>query len=515
MSKKKKSRILYKIGLTFRRIVTLGNTDSSEHLDRSLLLEETGTPILMRRILYTFMFFMVLFFIWASSMKISEVAVCEGEVIPKGSLKEIQHLEGGIVKDIHVKEGVSIKAGTLLVELDDRDVVSQLSEEKVGIDSIVARLGRLDSFLDEKGNLKIELGENGEGKDNLNSEQTSILKQSIATLAATREVVESQIDQLDVEIEELKIEELTLKSQVEITHSELDIHIANGNLNIAKLHEEKEALQEELDIRETLVDKGYNSSVKFLNTQRTFFQLEKEIIEKKSQFEEKRHLLKMTLSDLNSTFQKTPLMIKKKRVKIEELRKALKKEEAKIKETIYLEKDTLGEEKKTLEESSSRLKGIIARKKIYAPVDGVILKLELQQGSVLAPGSMILSMVPDGVKLIAEINISNHDIGHIGLEDVVKLKFKTYDFSRYGGLEGNLLEISPFTLKKKGDPTQQEGYYRGIVEVPKNYLGAVEGVNSIFPGMTLQAEIVTGEKTVMEYLLKPIYASAQSAMHER
>ena len=73
------------------------------------------------------------------------------------------------------------------------------------------------------------------------------------------------------------------------------------------------------------------------------------------------------------------------------------------KETIYIEKDALGEEKKTLEESSSRLRGIIARKKIYAPLDGVILKLELQQGSVLAPGSKILSIVPDGVKLIAEI----------------------------------------------------------------------------------------------------------------
>jgi HlyD family secretion protein/adhesin transport system membrane fusion protein len=161
------------------------------------------------------------------------------------------------------------------------------------------------------------------------------------------------------------------------------------------------------------------------------------------------------------------------------------------------------------------LKGVIARKKLFAPIDGRILKIQPQKGSVLSPGSLVLSMVPDGVNLIAEVKISNHDIGHINVGDPVKLKFNTYDYARYGALEGSLKEISPFTLKKDNEISDEEGYYRGIIELTQNYLGKEKGIHTIFPGMTLQAEIVTGEKTVMEYILKPIYTSAENALHER
>lgn len=501
--------------LSFHRVFSLGASESKHHLDRSLLLEETGTPVLMRRILYSFMLFTLIFLIWAACMKVNEVAVCNGEVIPRGSLQELQHLEGGIVRNIHVEEGQFVKAGMILVELDDSDASSQLSETMVRIDALDARLKRLDSFLDEHGHLKMNVKILSKASNKLSSEQTSILKQSIATLAAMRDVAQSQIEQLKVEIAELNIQKKTLGKQVNITRSELTTHLSSGNLAIAKLHEEKVALEEEMEIRETLVDKGYNSNVKFLNIQRSFFQLEKEIIEKKTQYEEKRHALEMSLSDLDSQNQKTPLMIRKKQAKIVELENALLKEEAKIKEEIFLEKDSILEEKKALQESSSRLKGVIARKKLFAPIDGRILRIKPQKGSVLAPGSLVLSMVPDGVNLIAEVKISNHDIGHIQIGDPVKLKFNTYDYSRYGALEGSLKEISPFTLKKENEISDEEGYYRGIVELTQNYLGKEKGIHTIFPGMTLQAEIVTGEKTVMEYILKPIYTSAENALHER
>lgn len=508
-------KLLARLKLSLYGIFSLGGSDSKHHLDRSLLLEETGTPVLMRRILYSFMFFTLVFIIWAASMKVNEVAVCHGEVIPRGSLQEMQHLEGGIVQKIHVDEGQFVKAGTLLVELDDSDSSSQLSETMVRMDSLDARLKRLNSFLDQHGNLKTNVKTVSKAGEDLNSEQTSILKQSIATLAAMRDVAQSQIDQLKVEMEELKIQQKTLGNQVKITGSELRTHLSSGNQAIFKLNDEKVALEEEMEIRETLVDKGYNSNVKFLNIQRSFFQLEKEIIEKKTQYEEKRHALEMSLSDLDAQYKKTPLLIKKKQAKIQELEKALLKEEAKIKEEIFLEKDTILEEKKTLLEASSRLKGVIARKKLYATIDGRILRIKPQKGSVLAPGSLVLSMVPDGVNLIAEVKISNHDIGHINVGDPVKLKFNTYDFARYGSMKGSLKEISPFTMKKENEISDEEGYYRGVIELTQNYLGKEKGIHSIFPGMTLQAEIVTGQKTVMEYILKPIYTSAQSALHER
>jgi len=507
--------IVIQLKRSFDKFFSLGTSETSQHLDRSLLLEETGTPILMRRILYSFLLFTFIFLVWTALMQVNEVAICEGVVVPKGSLQEIQHLDGGVVSIIHIEEGDSVKAGTLLLELDDTDAFSQLSEENVRIEALQHRLDRLNLLLNPDGDLKIDLNSPIFQDRHLNTEQTSILKQSIATLAATREVVQSQISQLQVETEELAIQEKTLENQIAITRSQLDAHLKNGKKNIDKLNEEKESLQKEIDIRETLVDKGYNSNVKFLTIQREYLQLEKDILEKNNQYEEKLHSLKINLSELESQYSKTPLFIKKKLAKIDELGKSLNKDEAKIKESIYLEKDTLNEEMNSLKESSSRLMEIIKRKKIYAPVDGKVLKINPQRGSVLSPASLVLSLVPAGVKLIAELKILNHDIGHINLGDPVKLKFDSYDFSRYGILKGSLLEISPFTLKKDQDPSQQKGYYRGIVEMLQNHLGDHEHKNLIVPGMTLQAEIVTGKKTVMEYLLKPIYTSAQQALRER
>lgn len=149
---------------------------------------------------------------------------------------------------------------------------------------------------------------------------------------------------------------------------------------------------------------------------------------------------------------------------------------------------------------------------IRAPTNGIVHGLQgYASGSVIAPGATVLEIVPQGESLKAEIKISSRDIGHVQIGQSIVLKFTTYDFARYGGLSGKLEEVSATTFF---DPTGKP-YYRGSVTIHQNYLGANPQRNPILPGMTVQADIKTGEKTVMEYLLKPVFTSVQEALRER
>ena len=172
----------------------------------------------------------------------------------------------------------------------------------------------------------------------------------------------------------------------------------------------------------------------------------------------------------------------------------------------------VNEELVQIREVIKRQEEKIEKTSIRAPSSGFVHRLKAHSiGEVIAPGTTILEVVPQDHDMLAEIEISSRDIGHVKLGQPVKLKFTTYDFSRYGGIEGTLKEISATTyLSPAGNP-----YYKGIVLFTKSFVGSNPQTNPILPGMTVQAEIRTGDKTITEYLLKPIFASAKQALRER
>ena len=132
-------------------------------------------------------------------------------------------------------------------------------------------------------------------------------------------------------------------------------------------------------------------------------------------------------------------------------------------------------------------------------------------GEVIPPGKTIFEIVPRGKELIAEVKIAPKDIGHVTIHKKAVMKFTAYDVSSYGSLEGSIVRMSPTTLlDSDGVP-----YYMGHVKLDKDYLGNNEKMNLILPGMTLEADIRTGSKTVLQYLLKPIFKSGRQALRER
>ena len=161
-----------------------------------------------------------------------------------------------------------------------------------------------------------------------------------------------------------------------------------------------------------------------------------------------------------------------------------------------------------LREIVRSLKEQLKNLNIKSPVSGYIHALSIGSTSIVKPGATILELIPVDVPVVAEIDISPRDVGHVHSGQKVKLKIDSFDYNRYGAIEGILKEVSPSTfLKPNGIP-----YYRGLVSIAD-----IENISfgPLIPGMTVLADIHTGKKSVLEYLLKPIFASAQEAFRER
>jgi membrane fusion protein, adhesin transport system len=185
----------------------------------------------------------------------------------------------------------------------------------------------------------------------------------------------------------------------------------------------------------------------------------------------------------------------------------------KAKEESLRELGVITAELSQVREGMSRLDDRVKRLEIFSPVWGIIKDLKVSTvGGVIGPGSVLTEIIPLDATRRVETMISTKDIGHVKVGQGVTVKVSTFDFARYGGIDGLIESISPTTFD---DPTGGEPFYKGIVRLQKSYIGNNEKSNQILPGMVVQADIHTGAKTLMEYLLKPIYASVNKAFQER
>jgi HlyD family type I secretion membrane fusion protein len=165
-----------------------------------------------------------------------------------------------------------------------------------------------------------------------------------------------------------------------------------------------------------------------------------------------------------------------------------------------------------LGQNLARLEQDLSRQRLRAPASGLVHALAVNSpGEVVEEGETVLRIVPEQRNLLAETRISPRDVGHITTGQAVKVKVSTFDYARFGTVPGTVESISPSSL------TDPEGnvYFQVDVLLERDHVGENPEDNRLQPGMSVQADIVTGDKTLMEYLLKPIYASARGAFNER
>ncbi|MEM8662683.1 MAG: HlyD family efflux transporter periplasmic adaptor subunit, partial [Pseudomonadota bacterium] len=162
------------------------------------------------------------------------------------------------------------------------------------------------------------------------------------------------------------------------------------------------------------------------------------------------------------------------------------------------------------EAALERIDERIARLVLRAPTRGLVKGLSVNTiGAVIQPGQALMDLVPLGPALEAVVQIDPRDIGHIRVGQPVNIKVTSFDFARYGAVPGHITQISATTFKTDEGRT----YFKARVDLSKNYVARTE--HHIIPGMTVLADIVTGEKTILQYLIKPIHLSIQSALTER
>ncbi|MBF0228829.1 MAG: HlyD family type I secretion periplasmic adaptor subunit [Desulfamplus sp.] len=432
--------------------------DTSHNLAKSILLEETGSPTIVRLTIVFIAFIFGIFIFWAINAEIDEVAIAVGETLPLGQVQKVQSIAGGVVTEILVENGQFVEKGQPLFNLDPILTQSELSQTLDRENVLLIQKERLTALIDKR---EPDFSSFAPMPHILQVEN-NILTSTKINYNTTHELFQNRISQQQAALTELNEQKKALLEQEKI-------------------------LKEELSMREKLFEKQLNSKIILLSLKRQISQLQ---------------------GELASLPPKREQILKK----IEELKNQAAEFDQKNHETYLQELNVVEKALTEIREEITRKRETAGYMEIHAPKSGIVHALQINTiGAVVAAGGLLLEIVPKDQVLRAEIQISTKDVGHVHPGIPVTLKFNTYNYSIYGTLEGELLEVSATTvLDRIGNP-----YYKGIVNLPHNYLGNDPKLFPILPGMTLQADIKTGRKTVMQYLLKPVFRSASEAFREK
>lgn len=432
---------------------------SARKLTLPLALEEGKAPRISAYILYLASGFVAAFIVWASITKIKELAIAVGEVKPAGSVQLIQHLEGGLVAELLVSEGEIVEQGVPLVRLQPAAATSDLGQIEARAANLFLQKERLSAQLEDR---PPDWGDAAESYPDLVREQ-------VASLDAQRRQIENERASLTTQVEQRESEVHTLKGQTESTARQVDIQ------------------DEQLRIRESLLADGLVAKPVYLEAKRLHEQTLGELGNFLGQFNTAQEALN-------------------------DARIQLLKLDTEYKQRLTEERSRVSAELAELKRSVEKHKDRVSRLLVRAPIKGIIQELVPKAiGEVIQPGGMVAQVVPLNNELVAEVRIEPKDIGHIRIGDSADIKITTFDAARFGTIDGKVRKISASTFQTE----QGEPYYRAIIELGKDHVGLNKEAYQILPGMVVQADIITGEKSLTRYLLKPVYRSLNVAFSER
>lgn len=429
-----------------------------KHIGRSGFLSEPYIPRLMRYSIIVISVAVCFFVAWAALTTVTEVTRAEGEVVPTGYVQVVQHLEGGIVQEILVKEGQLVERGDVLMRLNGAGAAEDLAKNLAQLHALKTEQERLTAFLEGR-----SPDFSGTGVNEMDAEaQKRFFATMLDARAKEAEVIQSQIAQKQEAVRSLLTRKKTLQE----------------NLALA---------EESLAAMKKLLDQGLANRFRYLSQQ------------------EETNKVRGQLTEVDAE-------IAAARKGIVEYQQRLASLSANYHDQASKQLHEVHAEIAQLDEVVSKMRNRVERLEVRAPTRGLVKGLEVNTiGAVLGAGEKILEIVPMEAQMIVEAKISTTDVGHLRVGQPVQIKVHSYDFVRYGMVQGTLESISPTTFIDKFNKT----FYRGRVLLQQPYVGKDPENNFILPGMTVEADIITGKKTVLQYLLKPIYVAQSLAMRER
>ncbi|ODP99361.1 MULTISPECIES: HlyD family type I secretion periplasmic adaptor subunit [Salinivibrio] len=457
---------------------TLPRDEHLDYIDDKTAALLLNTPKSARVLLWTIVLFLVVATAWASQAQLDKVTVGQGKVIPSSQLQVVQNLEGGLVKALLVKEGDKVKKGQRLILIDDtlfRANFREREQELLGLRADKLRLQALltairvdetapfeqwrESILLERQPLSFP--------DVFTTKRPDLIKQ---TQARYQEQLSNIQNQLYVTAQKIRQKEQELV--------ELESRIAN-------LEQSQAFAQEELDITRPLADEGVVPKIDLLKLQRQLNDTQRELSSAQLS-------LPSVVSALReAVFQRIDVALTFRTDQQEQLNQ--------------VEKQIA-----TMSEGRVGLQDKVSRTVVTSPVNGTVKKLHVNTvGGVIQPGMDIIEIVPSEDNLLVEAKIAPQDIAFLrpGLNAVVK--FSAYDFTVYGGLDGRLETISADTIEDE----EGNSFYLAKIRAEKDSLGKETSL-PIIPGMTASVDIITGKRTVLDYLLNPITRAQKTALRE-
>lgn len=415
--------------------------------------------------------FVILFLVWASLAPLDEVTRGTGKVIPSSHVQLIQNLEGGILTELKVAEGDFVEKGQELARLDDIRFSSSYKESRIKYLELLAKTARLAAEVEAKPfSVPKEVG----------VEQPALAQNESALYLSRQNELRSSISVLE--------EQVRQKSH-ELSEFEAKRAAANRSLGM---------INKEIDMSTPLLEQGAISEVEVLRLRR------------------QANVLSGEAQGYALSIPRVQSELQEGRHKIEELKQKFKSDAA----------GQLNEAKAEMARtsaSSEALEDRVARTRVLSPVKGTVKQIKVTTiGGVVQPGMELMEIVPVEDQLLIEAEIRPKDVAFLRPGLAATVKFTAYDFSIYGGLPARLEHISADTISKTVDPDAkksggngEESFYLIRLRTDKNHLGPDDKPLAIIPGMTAEADIITGKKTVMDYLLKPVRKARERALRER
>lgn len=437
-----------------------------------------NTPTNAKILLWIIVLFFCIAIAWASWAEIDKVTVGQGKVIPSSQLQVVQNLEGGLVKEMLVKEGDQVIKGQQLLLIDDTRFRSDFRERKKQLVNLTASgmqlSASMDSILIQDINNKKRWKESVilstdklKFEEDFIKENPVVVRRQMAEYKADMNNLKNRINVFDQQVKQKQQDLIEIKSRVRSLES---------SYRLAK---------KEFDITKPLADEGVVPRIELLKLQRQVNDTKRELTS-----------TELKIPVLTSTIQEAILN------RIDAALKFRSEQQEKL--------NSIQDKLSALTESQVGLKDKVNRTIVLSPVTGTIKKIYINTvGGVIQPGMDLIEIVPTEDTLLIEAKIAPQDIAFLrpGLPAIIK--FSAYDFTRYGGLQGTLEHISADTIQ------DEEGNSFYLVRVRTSQDDLMEKTQFyIIPGMTTSVDIITGKRSILDYLLKPIMQVKGSALKE-
>lgn len=402
----------------------------------------------------------VLFLLWAAFAVLDEVTKGDAQVIPSSKIQLIQSFDGGIVEEILVKEGDVVEKDQVLLRIDTTMAETNLKEREARYNYLEGMVTRLMAEISGK---ELTFSDRlKKGAPQVITEQINQYNARRSQRSAELSVLESQVNQRSSEVREMQARLQQLRS----------------NLSLK---------EQELNMRRPLVEQGAMSRVELLR-------IEGEV------------------TDLRGEINTISTAVPRANSAVTEARQRIGEVNAKFKSDAQQELAAAKAEMDALTQLVTAGTQKVEKTQLKSPVRGTVKQLKANTvGGVIRPGEDIIEIVPLDDTLMFEARISPKDIAFIRPGQIADVRVSAYDSSIYGSLKGTVIAISADTIINE----KQESFYRVTIRTQESAMVHRGEKLPIMPGMTANVQILTGKKTVLDYLLKPVMKARQNALRER